>query len=588
MVRHALVAALVLTMPLAALGAEAEGMDAWVQAIERPAVIEAGPPEAPAAESQDASGWVSTEDLLGLTLPMAYYRDPAGALKVDPLYLDLVDAAEFDIPVVVNDEVAKWVRYFTGAGRKYYARWLARSTSVRPMMYRELEARGLPSDLVYLSMIESGYSAKALSHAGAGGMWQFMPATGRMYDLRVDGSIDDRRDPELATIAAAEHLKDLHEMFGHWYLAFAAYNAGPGRVNRAIKGSGSRDFWVHARGSYLHSETDNYVPKILAAAIIGKHPERYGFTEINYEPPMAYDSAFVDTATDLAVIAECAGVSVGELQELNPALRGSAVPREGHVVRLPVGRAAAFSTALAAIPASERIRTVEHVVQKGETLSVIASRYGVSTSSLVDANRLRNANRITIGMRLVVPTSGASSVAAVASSSAAASPAKPAPAPKATSYTVARGDTLSGIASRFSVSVDDLRSWNSVRGDVIVPGQRLTLKGGTPPASAVATERVTVRAGDTLSGIASRYGVSTADLASWNNIRDASTIRVGQVLQVRGAAPPAWDTHTVARGDTLSGIASRYGCSTRDLCSWNGLGTSSVIQPGQRLKVKRS
>lgn len=550
----------------------ARGVGDWVQ------VLSAGGDGEPAARI-GGGAWGSDEELLGLGVAEAYYLDPTGTLEVDPLYLDLVDPAEFDLPVVVNEQVVKWLRYFTGRGRKYYARWLARSTRVRPLMYRELEARGLPRDLVYLSMIESGYSDRALSHAGAGGMWQFMPATGRMYDLRVDVWVDDRRDPYLATVAAAEHLQDLHEMFDDWYLAFAGYNAGPGRVRRAIERSGSRDFWVHAAGPYLHSETDNYVPKILAAAIIGKHPERYGFTSVAYQDELRFETTRVEGAADVDVLAECAGIEVEDLRALNPWMKRATLPPQGHLLHLPPGHRLRFDKALAAIPTEERVRTIEHVVQRGETLSGIASTYGVSLAELSGLNRIHNPNRISVGSRLTVPRgeSGASARAQVSRSTS----------KRPDHHVVARGETLSGIASRYGRTVAQLREANGLRGDVIQPGQRLALQGSrSERAVSTRTEKVVVAAGDTLSQLAARYEVRTADLAAWNGLGDSSHLRVGQVLTVH-APTSDWTTHTVTRGDTLSEIASRYGCSTTELASWNGL-SGSVIRPGQKLKVKKS
>ncbi|MBT3217447.1 MAG: transglycosylase SLT domain-containing protein, partial [Proteobacteria bacterium] len=194
------------------------------------------------------------DELTPITPGEEVYTDPQEAVAADPLHLDKVDPSEFDIPVVVNDDVRKWVAYFTGpVGRKYFARWLNRSSRYRPMMYAELEKKGLPKDLVYLSMIESGYNAHAYSHAHAAGLWQFIPSTARLYKLRVDWWVDDRRDPGDATRAGTDFLAELHQMFDDWYLAFAGYNGGPGRVRRAVANSGSRDFWTIAHGKHLHS-----------------------------------------------------------------------------------------------------------------------------------------------------------------------------------------------------------------------------------------------------------------------------------------------------------------------------------------------
>jgi membrane-bound lytic murein transglycosylase D len=583
-----------------------EGVATWLGRVEGAESLTGLATDAPEVAAVEEDPYFPEHDVA------EFYKRPGAVLAVDPLFLDRVDPSEFDIPIVVNPEVEKWVRYFTGTGRKHYARYLSRSTTYRPMMYREIEARGMPRDLVYLSMIESGYNPSAISHAGAAGMWQFMPATGRMYDLRVDGLVDDRRDAELSTVAAVEHLSDLYDTFGDWYLAFAAYNAGAGKIGRSVAAAGTKDFWTLARGSWLHTETDNYVPKIIAAAIIGKHPERYGFTDIVFQPPLAYDTVMVDGAADLEVLAECAGVSVDALKALNPALKGWQIPSSGHVVRVPVGAGEAFETKLAAVPASERVRTTRHVVARGETLSGIANRYGVSLSAVTAANGITNANHVSVGTSLVIPRGGAAPAVAAAAQPAkeAAAVSAPAPAPaeakpvvvaasmaapakapatsRPTAYTVARGDTLSAIADRYDVSVSELRVWNAISGDVITPGQRLSLKA--PAASTAAARTHVVKSGETLSGIAQKYGVSTADLQAWNGIRNPAGLMAGTSLEVRAPAAAAsssssWQTHTVKSGDTLSEIASRYGCSTSDLRAWNGL-SGSTIQPGQKLKVR--
>ncbi|MCB9685872.1 MAG: LysM peptidoglycan-binding domain-containing protein [Alphaproteobacteria bacterium] len=556
------------------------------------------------------------DDLSGAAPPLALYGDPAGAMKVDPLYLDMVDPSEFDIPIEVNPWVEKWVRYFTGDGRKYYARWLSRSTRYQPMMRRELAERGLPQDLVYLSMIESGYNAHAYSTADAAGLWQFITSTGKLYKLRIDYWVDERRDPEEALDAAATFLSELHNMFGDWRLAWASYNGGPGRVRRATEKAGTKDFWTLADGTYLHPETDNYVPKIMAAAIIGHHPERYGFTGIEFQDELVYETAHVDGSLGFETLARCAGVSVDDLKELNPALRRYATPPEGYDLRLPVGTKDRFVVALADVPKEERVAAVSrHTVRRGETLSTIASKYHTSVSALSRANNLKNVNRIYVGMSLVIPRGGeapsatasrtASTSSSATSSSASSSRSSSAPS-KPSTHTVARGDTLSGIATRYGVTVSQLRSWNSLSGSTIMVGQKLKVSssgGSSSGSSSTSTASTassssrthTVRSGETLSSIASRYGVSTSDLQRWNGISNAGHIEVGQSLKVSGSggsstsssSASSWTTYTVRSGDSLGAIATRYGCTVSQLKSWNGL-SGSVIQPGQKLKVRRA
>ena len=540
---------------------------------------------------------VRTDDLSGGDVPVAYYGDPAKHLEVDPLFLDLVDPSEFDIPVEVTPEVAKWVRYFTGPGRKYYSRWLSRSTRYRPMMYRELEKAGLPRDLVYLSMIESGYNAHAYSHAAAAGLWQFIPSTGKLYDLRIDWWVDERRDPEESVHAAISFLGELHKMFGDWRLAWGAYNGGPGRIRRAQKRAGSKEWWTLARGPYLHSETDNYVPKIMAAAIIGHHPERYGFKDIEFQDELVYETAHVDGSVELEVLAKCAGVSVDEIKALNPALRRYATPPEGYEVRLPVGKQDTFVAALSKVPKSERITVVRHTVRRGETLGKIASKYGTSVSSLQRANGLKNANRIYVGMSLTVPRSGSSSATQVASSSSSSKSTSTKSSSKSTKssrpsvHTVRRGENLSTIASKYGMTADQLRRANGLSSSKILVGQKLKLSGTASSSGSTASSKVhVVRKGESLGSIAKRYGVSVSSLQRANGIRNASHITVGQKIKVvggsGGAAAPAWTTYTVRRGDSLGKIATRYGVSVKSLQSWNGI-NGSVIQPGQKIKIRK-
>jgi membrane-bound lytic murein transglycosylase D len=576
--------------------------------------------EVPTVETREASQELSDERMAELALvdqlggadvPKDFYADPAATLKVDPLHLDKVDPSEFDIPIVVNDDVIKWMKYFTGPGRKYYSRWLARSTKYRPMMYAQLEEKGLPRDLVYLSMIESGYNAHAYSSADAAGLWQFIPSTARLYHLRVDYWVDDRRDPEMATEAGLAFLADLHDVFDDWMLAWAAYNTGPGRVRRATQKAGSKDFWVLEEGPYLHPETDNYVPKIIAAAIIGHHPERYGFTGIEYQDELQYEKTRVEGSVDLEVLAKCAGISLEELQALNPALRRYATPPEGYEVRLPVGRTETFVAALAAVPKEERLAAtvVHHKVARGETLSKIAAKYGVATSDIVKANKLRDADRIYVGMQLVIPTKGRSSAVASAprssdtkvaevatrSVSDAEPPPKAAPAP-ATYHTVRSGETLFKIAVKYGVDVSQLKSWNGLKSDTIFVGQKLKVSSGSGSSgSATASAKAaapsgtktsyTVQKGDTLSAIADKHGVTLSQVQKWNGISNPSDIQAGQKLVIYTAAPQ-WEKYTVKSGDSLGAIATRYGCTVAQIKEWNDL-SSSVIHPGQVLKIAR-
>ncbi|TNE85451.1 MAG: LysM peptidoglycan-binding domain-containing protein [Deltaproteobacteria bacterium] len=544
--------------------------------------------EVPSSEDLDAirelAAEIAAEDKFeeGTTasaVPSALYKNPKQAASTDPLKLDLVDPNDFDIPIETNAAVQKWIRYFTGSGRKHFERYLGRAQIYEPMIVAELEAHGLPKDLRYVAMIESGYNAHAYSHAGAAGLWQFIPSTGRLYDLRVDWWVDDRRDPAKATDAAVEYLTDLHKMFGgNWELAWAAYNGGPGRVRSAMKKSGAKDFWGLVKADVLHSETENYVPKIMAAAIISKHPERYGFEPAS-GTRLAYQVAQVDGSVSLAALAGAAETDEETLRRLNPGLRRFATPPEGYGLRVPVGKKDAFLAKLSEIPRDERVEVVRHTVVRGETLSKIAARYEVPVDVISKANRLKNVDHIYVGLSLVIPVSGGSAGAAVAQAAASES-AEEAERPVAT-YTVKSGDTLSGVAARYGVKVADVQRWNEMTNTTIFVGQKLTLRPKETPRTEVVH---TVASGENLSRIAEKYGVSVRELQELNGIDNPSHIRVGQKLKVQ-AAENAWSTYTVKAGDSLGAIAGRYSCSVSDLVAWNTL-SSTVIHPGQVLKVR--
>lgn len=473
-----------------------------------------------------------------MTPPLSFYRDPVEVLSVDPLHLDRIDPAEFDIPVVINDDVIRWMKYFTGPGRKYFQRWLARSTRYRPMMYEKLDAAGLPRDLVYLSMIESGYATHAYSKAAAVGLWQFIAPTGKQYKLRIDWWVDARRDPMQATDAAIGFLGDLNRKYDDWYLSWAAYNGGPGRVNKGISRYGTRDFWTLVEHNAFPRETDNYVPKLLAAAIIGKHPDRYGFVDIEYQDAMAFDTVTVGPNIGLDVLAKCAGVTLEEFQALNPHLRRWALPPDPaeQIIYVPQTSGADFLAALDKIPAQERLTYHRHRVQSGESLGGIATKYGTSVEAIQSVNRISNPNRIYVGMELVIPAEGA------------------------------------------EVPPEALTSTSG--GSRAVPQV-----GSQTRTSSRETVTHTVQSGESLSTIAERYGVKTSELMRWNQVSNANRVYAGQKLTVQTAATQ-WKTYTVQSGDTLSQIAEQNGCSTAQLKSWNNL-SGTRIYAGQKLKLQR-
>jgi membrane-bound lytic murein transglycosylase D len=370
-------------------------------------------------------------------------------------------------------------------------------------------------------------------------MWQFMKGTAKYYDLRVDSWVDDRRDPFLATDAAARHLRDLHTRFGSLYLAAAAYNAGSGRVSRGLRRLRPHDsdsipdaaFFRLYDTRLLRRETKDYVPKLIAAAVIAKEPARYGFT-VTPEAPLVYDSIVVPTMTGLDVIARLADTTVAAIRELNPQfLRLATPPAKASVVRLPPGRGPMTVASYAELPPDQRVTFVEHFVAKGETMGGIARKYRVSSHLLADANPKVRPTRLRIGQRLIVPTGGA------ISSSVARRMSDPVPAAGTNTsgyHRVKRGETLSGIADEYGVSQRDLRRWNNLDAKGrIRAGQRLRVATpGTKPSSSARTH--VVRWGDTLSGLAKRYGVTVTELRRANGLSAEMTLRAGESLKIPG------------------------------------------------------
>ncbi|MBZ5637989.1 MAG: LysM peptidoglycan-binding domain-containing protein [Acidobacteriia bacterium] len=445
---------------------------------------------------------------------------------------------KFDIPFVVNDKVIAWVDFFTNRDRDKFLPGLIRSGRFLPMIRRIFAEEGLPQDLAYMAHVESAYKVNAFSRAKAKGIFQFIVGTGRRYGLRTDAWVDERSDPEKATRAAAAYLKDLYAMFGDWYLALAAYNAGEGKIQRVIDRTGERDFWYLAATRVLRNETANYVPAILAATLISKDPKRFGF-EFEPDAPMDYENIRVEGSVHLKVLARCAGTDVDTMQKLNPALRRRQTPPGSTEVRVPAGTGTTTLAALAEVPAAERSAVARHFVAKGETLAGIARRYGVRTSEIRKANRMGKRTAVHPGESLIVPAGAAD----VADST------EPRPAARSAGATLYR-----------------------------------------------------VRRGDTLSSIARRYGTQPAAIASASGISQNRTLKVGDRLTVPGAAEAKADAlpakaarhsqdaarvvHTVRRGETLRRIADRYQVTVDRICALNDLSPDATIYPGLRLTIE--
>ncbi|HUE77844.1 MAG TPA: LysM peptidoglycan-binding domain-containing protein [Longimicrobiales bacterium] len=374
---------------------------------------------------------------------------------------------DWDMTRTMNDRVEYWIDFLKGRNYDKTRLWLEREGKYGEFLREKLRERDMPTDLFYLVMIESGLSPKAYSHAHAAGLWQFIAETGRRYGLEVSTYVDERRDPLAATDAALDYLTDLYDMFGSWYLAGAGYNSGENRVKRILGqrlGGRTGDdglFWMIDQ--YLPRETRDYVPLMLAAAFIGKDPEAHGFHGLERQEPLAFDEVEVGGGISLTAVARAASVTADEVQDLNPHLvRGVTPPGRSWKVRVPVGAAKAVAANLEEIAEAERLATVYHSVRRGETLSHIARRYGVSLAALQSANGGINPRRLAVGERVTVPGAGEARIASASSE------------PSWTTYRVRNGDTLWGIARRHGVTVNQLRSWNGI-GSRIFPGQSLRL-----------------------------------------------------------------------------------------------------------------
>lgn len=458
------------------------------------------------------------------------------------------DEVIFDFPVVENQKVQYYIDYFTGPGRKIFSRWLERTTRYLPRMQEVFAEHGLPLDLVYLSIVESGLNPRAYSCAHASGPWQFIPGTGKLFGLDSNWWLDERRDFDKATLAAALYLKELYTLFqGDWYLAVASYNAGAGKMLRAIARTGSRDFWQLARTRHIKDETKNYVPKLLATLLLARQAEKYGFVGLNYQQPLDYETVTIPTTTDLTVVARLAGSDYQTIKDLNPELKRWSTPPDvkDYQLRLPLGTAEKFLVAYAELPEAERVAYAYHKVARGDTLKSVAKRYGVGVAAIQAVNPPRKKKGLKVGSHLLIPL---------------------------------RADAP-------AIPAADLADDPVVR---------------RPVAKVVKSH--TVRKGDTLLKIARRYGVSTADLTRWNKINTKKGLRPGQVLVVkglkkeskvivmdnkssRGERVAGGKSHTVQRGETLYGIARRYAVSVDQLLDWNNLPKRTVLRPGQHLTV---
>ena len=510
----------------------------------------------------------------------------------------VIDDRDGHIPLVRNKSVDQFISYFQNKGRRQFEIWLDRYFQYGPMLKKILNEYELPEELAYLAMIESGLNPKAYSRAKATGMWQFMYSTGKKYGLQRNWYIDERRDPEKATHAAAKFLLDLYKEFDHWYLALAAYNGGPGRVHRATRLHQTSDFWqLHS----LPRETRNYIPYYLAAAIIASNPTSYGFKTPKTKQHK-YEVVEIKQSADLAVLANSAGTSLKTLKAYNPELRQSATPVDVvYRLKIPVGKKEQFVTNFNSLPSDQRFapQYVAHKVKRGESLWTISKKYRVSIHDLAAVNKIRNRHRLSIGQKLTIPVRRSNGGTLLASNSGPSGH-------KKVIYKVKRGDTLGHIAEDYNTMARSIRRWNKLEyGQHIFPGQKLTIwikedMSQLASNTNAGREKVVhnVKRGDTIGHIAESYRVSSRKIMSWNNIKSKQHIYPGQKLNIwvknnnssKSIAQKSSNkgkkvTYTVKRGDTIGHIADDYNTTVSNIRSWNNMKRSSYIKPGQKLSL---
>ena len=448
----------------------------------------------------------------------------------------LNDEQIFDFTLVENDQVRSYIDYYTGEGREIFARLLHRAERYIPFMRRIFQEEGLPQDLTYLALVESGFNPHAYSHAHAAGPWQFIQSTAEIYGLSNDDWRDERRDFEKSTRAAARFLSELYDRFdGDWYLAVAAYNAGGGRISRAMEENGAEDFWELSANSSLRDETRNYVPKLLAVLTIVRDPAAFGFTDIPPAEPYVFDVVRLPEATDLELAARLCEVSPEDIRALNPELKRWCTPpfARDYELRVPAGSKSRFEKLYAKIPSEQRSGFHRHRIAKGETLAEIARRYHLRQNDLIALNRLENFRALPLGEELLIPLSPEMARLAEA---------KPAPlrAPTSTvskTYKVRKGDTLWAISRRFGIGEKDLLAWNGLTAkSTLRPGQTLKVAmvkaAGKATVAAKGERKIVyrVQAGDTLSAIGRKFAVPAERIQSWNRLAKNHILRPGDKL----------------------------------------------------------
>jgi membrane-bound lytic murein transglycosylase D len=493
--------------------------------------------EVSAAQASEESGEAEApaqpapiDEIADLTLPTG---DPRLALEAER---ELFNVAH-DLPLTVNESVLQYLSFFTTAhGRAIVEHGLERGGRYTDMIRRVLREEGVPQDLMYLAQAESAFQPQAVSRAGARGIWQFMPYRGEEYDLERSYWIDERSDPEKATRAAARHMRDLYKMFGDWYLVMAAYNSGPMNVSKAIERTGYADFWELQKRHALPKETQNYVPIIIAMALVAKAPALYG-VHVDAEKPVKVETIKLRHPIDLRLVADATGAELSDLRLLNPQLLRTVTPNQPRFdLKLPAGVATRFEENVVQVPEDKWTNWRLHTVESGESLSDIARNYRVTVPAIEVANHFQAHATVPSGFLLNVPTTP--------------------PVVKMVHYRVQRGDTLEGIADRFDVTVAELKRWNHISGGHVPRGARLRIYAGS----------------------------GSAGTATKSSQKSRPTV---QTVSTRNAETPEALQHRVKPGETLYSIARTYRTTVSALRQSNPFLADRPLEAGDVITVQR-
>ncbi|MCX5870462.1 MAG: LysM peptidoglycan-binding domain-containing protein [Deltaproteobacteria bacterium] len=483
-----------------------------------------------------------------------------------------------DFPITINNQVQVYLDLFQNQQRKSFAIWLSRSGKYLPLMQKELKEAGLPEDLAYLAMIESGFNQKAYSKADASGLWQFIPGTGSQYNLKTNKYLDERRDAEKSTKAAVSFLSNLYDEFGDWHLAVAAYNAGPAKISKGMERYNTKDFWSLAQYDYLAMETKRYVPKLIASIIIAKNPEKYGFTDIQPESPYAYETLEVGPGLTLDAVALISNCDRKTIDLLNQELSTDKTPlnQSSYHIKIPVGSQKIASENL---PRLQRIATTDyksHTITKGESLSEVCKRYDVNKTTLLKVNNLRN-QKLASGQRLRIPyqtiryhllPEGSNKAIAAATQD------------NLILHRIQKGESISQISHKYKVPAELIISWNDLpRNPKLHIGQQLSLYIDQKNKASQPVKTTTIASNsqkdDKVIILATQ--IKKFPKTVTNTMVTASNTETPEKLQ------NSW--YKVQDGDTIWTIAKELKLSPLQIKQWNNL-QSNTIHPGKRLKIK--